>query len=309
MRWFLQKIINLVGSLKLDIRGAIVGCSARNLRRYFHGKISIAHGNELVFDNMVLPNARCVKPVYIKITGQGNRVVFKGMVSELHPHLEVGGENNLIEIGDNFRVDAKGLIWYWFGKNNKLRIGKNAWFSANPHVWDGFNRITLGGEECSVEFGDNFKGNVIISSMTHKSAYKWSFSCGRDCILNGVTLDAASACSVSFGDGVFAAWDFYVWCGAHAILDADGTLLNHCKGVRIGNNVWIGHGVEIPGAVTVADDCVIGGHVLLVTDVNERGSVVASPKAKVVPADVIWKRESPVMIKRNQEFHGRSPKI
>ena len=82
---------------------------------------------------------------------------------------------------------------------------------------------------------------------------------------NLVILDAGG---VSFGDNVFIGPD----CGFHTSghpLDYErrNRGLEYAYPIRVGNNVWIGAGVQIMPGVTIGNNVVIGGGSVVVKDV------------------------------------------
>ncbi len=78
---------------------------------------------------------------------------------------------------------------------------------------------------------------------------------------------------VKFGDNVFIAPNCGFYTAAHPLVAQErNTLLEFAKPITIGNNVWIGAGVQVMPGVTIGDNTVIGG-----------GSVVT----KDIPSDVV----------------------
>lgn len=299
MRRMFQWVLNLITPLKIVAgEGAIKGCSEWWLRWHFSGKIVVGTGNSLVLN---IERGKCDirrKNCYMIVTGERNRVEFDSPIHELHPHLEVGGCDNEVRIGGDFKVFLKEFVWHWFGKNNRLVIGKNSLWPRNNVVHDGFDKISMGGENCSIEIGDRFAGRLNIVSAVHDIPFNWHFTMGDDCSLTGAVIRPNSICNVTISDRAFISWDFYIWCGSHAIVDDSGECLNECKGVFIGKNCWFGHGVEIPGTISVADNCVVGSHVVLARNVKRSGSIVSLPRAEILDVDVKWVRESPVEVRR-----------
>lgn len=116
-------------------------------------------------------------------------------------------------------------------------VGKNAYFEPNFRCEFGFN----------ISLGDNFYANF-------------------DCVI----LDGGE---VTIGDNVLLGPRVGIYTSNHAI-DAAERVAGACyaKPVTIGNNVWVGGGVNINQGVTIGDNSIIGS-----------GSVVT----KDIPANVI----------------------
>lgn len=99
----------------------------------------------------------------------------------------------------------------------------------------------------NIEIGDNFFANY-----------------------NLVVLDCVK---VTIGDNVFIAPNVGIYCAGHPLNVADRNRgLEYAKPITIGNNVWIGAGVQICPGVAIGDNATIGA-----------GSVVT----KNIPSNVL----------------------
>lgn len=104
----------------------------------------------------------------------------------------------------------------------------------------------------NIEIGENFYSNV-----------------------NLVILDGAK---VKFGDNVFIAPN----CGFHTAghpLDASrrNAGLEYARPITVGNNVWIGAGVNVLPGVTIGDNCVIGAGSVVNKDIPANSLAVGNP--------------------------------
>lgn len=104
----------------------------------------------------------------------------------------------------------------------------------------------------NIEIGENFYSNV-----------------------NLVILDGAK---VKFGDNVFIAPN----CGFHTAghpLDAirRNAGLEYARPITVGNNVWIGAGVNVLPGVTIGDNCVIGAGSVVNKDIPANTLAVGNP--------------------------------
>lgn len=104
----------------------------------------------------------------------------------------------------------------------------------------------------NIEIGENFYSNV-----------------------NLVILDGAK---VKFGDNVFVAPN----CGFHTAghpLDASrrNAGLEYARPITVGNNVWIGAGVNVLPGVTIGDNCVIGAGSVVNKDIPANSLAVGNP--------------------------------
>lgn len=104
----------------------------------------------------------------------------------------------------------------------------------------------------NIEVGENFYSNV-----------------------NLVILDGAK---VSIGDNVFIAPNVGIYTAGHPLDTAQRNQgLEYARPVTIGNNVWVGAGVNILPGVTIGDDTVIGAGSVVTKDIPSGVLAVGNP--------------------------------
>lgn len=94
-----------------------------------------------------------------------------------------------------------------------------------------------------------------------------------------VVLDGAP---VTIGDNVFVAPNVGLYTAGHPLdVRQRNRYLEYAKPITIGNNVWIGGGVQVMPGVTIGDCSVIAGGSVVVKDVPV-GVVVGGNPARVI---------------------------
>ena len=87
---------------------------------------------------------------------------------------------------------------------------------------------------------------------------------------------------VTIGDNVFIAPNVGLYTAGHPLdVRQRNRYLEYAKPITIGNNVWIGGGVQVMPGVTIGDCSVIAGGSVVVKDVPA-GVVVGGNPARVI---------------------------
>lgn len=92
---------------------------------------------------------------------------------------------------------------------------------------------------------------------------------------NCVILDGAK---VKFGDNVFIAPNCGFYTAGHPADSARRNLgLEYAHPITVGNNVWIGGGVQVMPGVTIGNNVVIGGGSVVTHDIPDNVIAVGNP--------------------------------
>ncbi len=107
--------------------------------------------------------------------------------------------------------------------------------------------------------------------------YGYNIEIGKNFFANHnlVILDGAK---VSFGDNVFIAPNCGFYTAGHPIdFERRNKGLEYAYSIKVGNNVWIGAGVQVMPGVTIGDNVVIGGGSVVTKDIPSNVVAVGNP--------------------------------
>lgn len=124
-------------------------------------------------------------------------------------------------------------------------------------------------------------GDSIIIEPDFWCDYGWNIEVGENFYANHglVILDAGK---VVFGDNVFIAPSCGFHTSGHPIdYERRNQGLEYAYPITVGDNVWIGAGVQVMPGVTIGSNVVIGGGSVVVKDIPD-GSVAVGNPCKVI---------------------------
>ena len=131
-----------------------------------------------------------------------------------------------------------------------------------------------------IYFGDNIslgkytimRGSGRISELGKGIKIGHNFGCGDFCFFG-------SAGGIEIGDDVIMGQNVRFHAQSH---NYEGQDLIRCqgvtsKGIKIGNNCWIGSGVVILDGITIGNGCVIGSNTIVTKSFPDNCVIVGNP--------------------------------
>ncbi len=136
------------------------------------------------------------------------------------------------------------------------------------------------GQELIKKLFGKIKGTYFITAPFYCD-YGYNIEIGNNFYTNHnvVILDCAK---VKFGDDVFIGPNVGFYTASHPLdYKIRNTSLEYAYPITVGNNVWIGGGVEVMPGVTIGDNVVIGGGSVVTKDIPSNSLAYGNP-CKVV---------------------------
>ncbi|MBW6410289.1 acyltransferase [Clostridium weizhouense] len=176
--------------------------------------------------------------------------------------LFVKKKSNIIFIGSKSKLKMKRKMKFGIGIN----IGKYVIIDALSK-----NGVTLGD---NISIGDFSR---ILCTGTIRNLGKGikignNFGCGENCFF-GAAGGIEIGNDVIMGQNVRFHSENHIFNDINALIRLQGVTN---KGIKIGNNCWIGSGVVFLDGVTVGNGCVIGANTLVNKDIPDNAIAVGS---------------------------------
>ncbi len=94
---------------------------------------------------------------------------------------------------------------------------------------------------------------------------------------------------ISMGNHVLISWNVLMMdTDQHAIMNLDGTIINHDKDIIIESDVWICSGVSILKGVRIANNIVIGANSLVNKPLLESNAIYVGNPARLAKQGIKW---------------------
>lgn len=229
--------------------------------------------------------AKLFKQIRIKNKGKSNQIILPSKYKNKNTLINVNGNNNLVEIADNFYCRNKMAIRI-IGNNNKIKIGAGFKCRGTTSliVYSNDSNMLLGNDisienELVIKNNDN-KDNINISIGNKTTFYKTEITCFEE------------NSSVTIGEDCMFSYDTFVFnTDKHNIFDCNTKKhLNPAKNLVIGDHVWVGWGVVILKNVYIGNDNIIGRGAVIAKSYTVNNCAIVGNPSKICKENVYWER-------------------
>jgi acetyltransferase-like isoleucine patch superfamily enzyme len=173
---------------------------------------------------------------------------------------------------------GKGVIW---GRNVTLRHPHKIEIEDNVAINDFAVLDAYGGEASGIRIGEG----TLVSRNTVLNSKGGFIEIGKRTNLGMMSIIFSRDCKVRVGNDVLmSAYCYIMGGGSHSMERTDIPISlqgAECKGIEIGDNVWLGSGVRVLDGCSIGRDSVIGTNSFVNTDIPEF-AIAAGVPAQVV---------------------------
>jgi acetyltransferase-like isoleucine patch superfamily enzyme len=166
------------------------------------------------------------------------------------------------------------------GNDNLIRVGADC---RMPNL-----KLDIRSHGCEIIIG----ARCVLSGAFICLAPNSRLHVGQGTSMLGARLLAHETGSILVGqDCMFSGEVLMDTSDMHSILDvATGLRINPPGDIRIGDHVWLGHGVQVMKNVHIGEHSIAGSRALVTRDVPAHSLVVGVP-ARVIRSGVTWDRK------------------
>ena len=169
---------------------------------------------------------------------------------------------------------GKGVIW---GRNVTLRHPHKIEIEDNVVINDFAVLDAYGGEESGIKIGKE----ALISRNAVLNSKGGFIEIGKRANLGMMSIIFSRDCRVRVGNDVlFSAYCYLMGGGSHSMERTDIPISHQgaeCRGIDIGDNVWLGSGVKVLDGCKIGRDSVIGTNSFVNSDIPEFAVAAGSP--------------------------------
>jgi len=169
---------------------------------------------------------------------------------------------------------GRGVIW---GRNVTLRHPHKIEIEDNVAINDFAVLDAYGGEASGIKIGEG----TLVSRNTVLNSKGGFIEIGKRTNLGMMSIIFSRDCTVRVGNDVLvSAYCYLMGGGSHSVDRTDIPISMQgaeCKGIEIGDNVWLGSGVRVLDGCSIGKDSVIGTNSFVNTDIPEFAIAAGAP--------------------------------
>ncbi|WP_139905608.1 acyltransferase [Clostridium thermarum] len=131
-------------------------------------------------------------------------------------------------------------------------------------------------------------GNASLGYGTKITHYGGALIIGNNFVVTGHSEIICSK-KVEFGDDCLLSWEVLIMdTDFHKIKNADGTINNHSKPIKIGNHVWIGCRCTILKGTEIGTDSVVASNSCVHSKINLNNALIGGNPIRVIRENISW---------------------
>jgi acetyltransferase-like isoleucine patch superfamily enzyme len=173
---------------------------------------------------------------------------------------------------------GQGIIW---GRNVTLRHAHKIELGTGVAINDFVVLDAYGGEKSGIKIGDQ----TLISRNTVLNSKGGQIEIGSRTNIGMMSTIFSRDCRVKVGNDVLISAYCYLMGGGNHSIDRTDIPISlqgaECKGIEIGDNVWLGAGVRVMDGCSIGRDSVIGTNSFVNQDIPAFAVAAGSP-ARVI---------------------------
>lgn len=169
---------------------------------------------------------------------------------------------------------GKGVVW---GRNVTLRHPHKIEIEDNAAINDFAVLDAYGGENSGIKIGEA----ALISRNTILNSKGGFIEIGKRASLGMMSIIFSRDCKIRVGNDVLISAYCYLMGGGNHFMERTDIPISlqgaECRGIEIGDNVWLGSGVRVRDGCSIGRDSVIGTNSYVNSDIPEFAIAAGSP--------------------------------
>lgn len=206
-------------------------------------------------------------------------MVWEHVASVRYLNLTIEGENNLVEMDADTRIDDINIVIK--GNGNHVILGASHVRESGIALLGSDNRVRIGA-------GGSYQS---MSILCEDSGNDVRIGDGTE-VAGATELITMERTRIVIGDRCLFSGRIHLRTGdSHSVVDLEGRRVNPSRDIVIGNHVWLGLDVTVLKGVSVGDSCVLGASAVVTKRFDRSNCVIAGNPARVVREGIDWRVE------------------